>query len=463
MKKKHLYLSGLLVLHLFFLLNLRFTAWPEMFSFAYLRNNGFLVYGDMIHPYPPVLTMGLSYIYSILGHGLGVLKGVTWLIILANDVLIFLVAKELTKSVQWSAVSVLFYVLLQPFLEGNQLWFDLAIVTPLLLGTLFLLRFFGRPSHKVSVVTAGLFFGVATLIKQTAALFLIFGILYIVYRERKIKNALNLLVGPLVLVASLMIRLIQEGALTDFINWTLIYPLTEWGKVPGYVQMSLSKDELVVLVLLVAPVVLLLRKVKRNFLKQKDFSLILLFLILSFVMIYPRFSFFHFQIALAYMAIAYGYLARNVKVQNVSLISYLVLMTVVIHRPVLARDWQKEARFYGREEKEMAQIISKKVPKDERTYLLGLHSGLYVMADRLPPKRWTDNFGWYLEILGVQEEIIGRWEENPPKAVFWQDPSPGNWFDLGTYQPKKITEWIEKNYTRQEEVKTAIWLWERRN
>jgi len=178
-----------LVVHVFLLSGLRFTAWPEMLSYPYLRNNGFLLYKDMIHPYPPVLTMALSIIYKLFGYKLIVLKVFTWLIILVNDVLIFLIVKKMVNSERWAVISVIFYVLIQPFLEGNQLWFDLAIVPFILLSTYCILqkKFFW----------SGLFLGVAILTKQTVGLYLVFGILYIAYRERNFKKVLLFLLGRL--------------------------------------------------------------------------------------------------------------------------------------------------------------------------------------------------------------------------------------------------------------------------
>lgn len=124
MKRVYLFLLILLGIHIFLLFNLKFTAWPEMLSY----------------PYPPVLTFVLSIIYKLFGYRLIVIKVFTWLIILANDILIFKIVNKVVNSEQWSVISVLFYALIQPFLEGNQLWFDLAIVPSVLLGLLFFLN-----------------------------------------------------------------------------------------------------------------------------------------------------------------------------------------------------------------------------------------------------------------------------------------------------------------------------------
>ena len=442
----------LLGVHLFLLFNLQFTAWPEMLSYPYLRNHGFLIYKDMIHPYPPILTMGLSWVYALFGYHLWVLQAVAWGVILASGVLIFLITKQITKSDKFALASLVFYVFLQPFLEGNMLWFDIAIVPAILLGMLFLLR--------KNLFLAGLFLAVAALTKQTAGLYLVFSILYLVFGKKFGFNQLKkLFVGPLILGIPFLVRLVQEGALVDFFNWVFWYPLTQWSKIIGYVRVELSPREILIVFLLSLPLIIGIAK-KLTIFAENNFKLLILFLIAALLAVYPRFSFFHLQTALAILVILYGYLLSKIKVSPLLVIFYLLLIAFFVYQPVLALYWQKEVRFYGRDDIELAQLISERVEKDDKVFLLGLHSGFYVMADRLPPKRWTDNFGWYLEIPGVQEEILSRWEQNPPTAIFWRTPSQGNWFDLGTYQPKKIAGWIEKNYTKKEEIKPAIWLWQ---
>lgn len=474
MDRKHSYLLVifLLVLQLFLLSNLQFTVWPEMLSYPYLRNNGFLIYKDMIHPYPPILTMGLSWIYAFFGYHLWVLQTVAWGIILSSSILVFIVTREVTKSKTSALISLALYVFLEPFLEGNMLWFDLAIVPSILLGLYFLI--------KNNLLLAGFFLAVATLTKQTAGLYLVFSILYLFFVKKVKFNQLSavgesasggkyIFYGLMILGIPLIVRLIQEGALSDFLNWVLVYPLTKWGSVIGYIQMELSLRDWLVIMLLFAPLIFIILR-RQTILKDTTFQLLFLFLIGALVSVYPRFSFFHFQTAIALLAIIYGYMLSKTKITHLTIAQCLsrsaklcllpiAFIFILTHQPVISFDWGREARFYGQKDTEMAQIISSRVSKDERVYLLGLHSGLYPMSDRLPPKRWTDNFGWYLEIPGVQEEVIDRWQENTAKFIFWRIPSEGNPFDLGTYQPKKIVQWIEENYTKKEEVKPGIWLW----
>lgn len=438
MKKIYLLLLGLLAIHLFLLINLKFTAWPEMLSYAYLRNNGYLLYKDMIHPYPPILTMTLSIVYKVFGYKLIVLKVFTWLIVLANDVLIYLIAKKLTKKNVFALASLTLYVFIQPFLEGNQLWFDLAVVPFVLSGILLLLN--------KKYLLSGLFLGIAILTKQTTGLFLILWGALLLTKERKLKPAVNLIVGPAILFAILLIRLVTENAVLGFFNWTLIYPFVWWSKFPGYVQMVLTHREIAILGLLFAPPALLIIKLRKELLKDSNFLLIVLSVVVSSILVYPRFSFFHFQIALAFISIIFGLTLSRFKQSKFfySLCAlYLILVAVFVVRPGL-NDWGEETRFWGKEEEKIAGVIRDVTKKDDLVYLLGPQSGLYVLSGRLPPKPWADNFVWYLEIPGVQEEIVKRWEENSPVVVFTNNIQEGNWYDLGTYRPQKIVDWIKE-------------------
>ncbi len=199
-------------------------------------------------------------------------------------------------------------------------------------------------------------------------------------------------------------------------------------------------------------------------LSKEFFSLLISgFLVVSLLLIYPRFSFFHFQLSLAFVVILSVYLFSKAKVSYLPFAIYYLLAVIYIIRPVLVLDWRGETRFWNREDLVLAQDISNNVAKNETVFLLGLQSGIYAMADRLPPKPWTDNFGWYLEIPQVQEEIINRWDKNPPDKIIWQDPTQRNWYDLGTYQPKEITKWITQNYTKKSEIEKGVWIWQKKD
>jgi hypothetical protein len=234
-----------------------------------------------------------------------------------------------------------------------------------------------------------------------------------------------------------MLRLITEGALSGFLNWTLIYPFKYWSHFPDYVQMQLSNRQGLVLILLILSVAIAFFKVKRHL-------IFYMYFLISLLLIYPRFSFFHFQLGLAFLAILYGLILSKIKRFPYVPGTVFLIFAIVVIGPTLVRDWCGETRFWAKEDVRLAEMIKNKTKPEDKIYLVGPHSGLYVLADRLPPKIWSDNYVWYLEIPQVQEKIITSWEEDPPKYVFTAEPQKGNWYDLGTYRPQKIVDWIDK-------------------
>ena len=138
--KKPVFLITLLALHLLLLLNVRFTAWPEMLSYPYISSNGFKLYTDFVYPYPPLLTILLTGFYKVLGFNIVSLKVVSWLFVLGADVFLFSIAKKILKKETTSFLLLVPYIFLQSFLDGNMLWFDNALILPLAGSFYFLLN-----------------------------------------------------------------------------------------------------------------------------------------------------------------------------------------------------------------------------------------------------------------------------------------------------------------------------------
>ena len=452
MKKQQFFIVLVLILyHLFLLMNLQFTVWPEMLSYPYFLNKGFKLYSDFIVPYPPLLIFALSAGYSLLGVGPLFLKCLTWLMLSINDVIIFLIVLKLTKMTWKAALALLIYVSIQPLFEGNMMWFDIAIVTPLLLGLFFLVV-------KKNYFLSGFCFAIACLTKQTTVLFLLVAFVYLVSKKNVVKTALRFLVAPIVLFLLFFVYLIIKGNFGDFLNWNLFYPFVYWSRFPGYVQMKMGEFEIKSLLILFSPFVFM--KLKRVGWERGETALLIFMLLIAGVVVYPRFSFFHFQMGIAILSIFYG-LLLNRKVGAVYLI-VMLMMLGYINRYNIVRQWNTEDRFYSTKDLEKAMVISRKVQVNERVYLLGVQSGFYSMSERISPKPWFDNFGWYLEIPGVQDEILNKWENDLPEIIFWQEPEAGNWFDLGVYQPVKIASWIQDNYNKEALVWEGVWLWRRK-
>lgn len=446
--RKKVALFLLILLHLFILHQLQFTAWPEMLSFPYFLNHGFITYKDMVHAYPPLLINILALIYKTFGYKLLVQEFFAWSMFIANDILIFFLIKKLTKRIDLSLIAVFAYVILQPILEGNMIWPDLAIVPFILLS--FLL------SLNKKYFLSGISIALALLTKQTALLYFMVTFIYLIFTERKLSKITVFLSGVAVIIIPFLVWLVYKNSFVEFLNWTIIYPSTFWTKFPGYVQFMPTLRQTAILFALAAPLIFLIIIAKKKFFTDKYFYLISAFLVCGVIGVYPRFSFFHLQPAIAFLVILYIYLCKYFTDKIFIVLFMIPFFSLFLSFKSLRFD---EARFWTQTNLRLANVIQKETPKDKPVYLLGLDSDLYAFANRLPNSPWLDNFGWYLEIPGVQENVIKSFTQNPPSSIFWVIPENGNWYDIGTYQPKKITDWIQKNYNKDKEVEAGVWKW----
>src|SRR3990167_5483620 len=126
----------LLLVHLLLLINTQFTLWPEMVVYPYLLNNNFLLYQDIINPYPPILTWFLAIFAKIFGYLPSPYQILTWVIILIIDFSIYIISQKIFKNKLFALSSVAFFAVLSIPFGVNGLWFDL-VQTPFILWALY--------------------------------------------------------------------------------------------------------------------------------------------------------------------------------------------------------------------------------------------------------------------------------------------------------------------------------------
>lgn len=455
--KKYLVFLVLVGVHLFILVRLQFTAWPEMLSFPYIVDKGFLIYKDFHHVYQPLLTLVLAYYYKLIGFSVIGLKLFTWSLVVLVDFLIFLVSKKILGRSWNSLVPLLVFVLLQPAFEGNMLWYDLMLV-PFILCSVYFLFQWSEKRNLINVFLTGLFLSLGFLIKQQEILLFMPFLAYLLINRIKIKQLFVFFVGAVLPIICLIVFLLVNQNFDDYLFWTFMFPFYWLPRIPGYKVLPLLKEWEVLIVMVVVPAFGIFYFLKR---KGENFVLTFLFVIfvLEVVLSFPRFSFFHLQPALATFAIICGYLLSSKK-SVIVFLSVTSLLFIGIYRwKLVAREFNHLTRFYGDEETHLAQRVDMVTSPNDKIYLLGPNAVVYVLANRIPPKPWIENYVWHFEIPGMQEKVISGWEHDPPKVIFWTPPEPGSWYDLGTYQPKKIADWIKMNYIHKEDTKSGVGVW----
>ncbi|MBL7036663.1 glycosyltransferase family 39 protein [Candidatus Microgenomates bacterium] len=444
-KKIYLLLISLIGVHVLILSSLQFTAWPEMLSFPYMINNGFTIYKDFHHVYQPLLTFILLGVYKIFGFNLLTLKFFTFTLIVLIDLMIFLNLKKLTKKNLLSLSVLALYVFLQPIFDGNMLWYDVAVILPILVSVYFL---------KSNLFMSGLFVAISFLVKQQAVLIGLPMFIYLLVTKTKKKDVLSFIYGCALPVLVLATMLQAAKLFPDYLFWTFEFPLLHLPKIPGYAILPNSREIkifAVVAATLLAGFALNYKKLNEDPVKVKFYLLlsILFFLVLS---AFPRFSLFHLQPALAVFVILLGVLMSF----NRKFFIVLIIPIFFLWKNVLVSS-NFEDRFYGAGEKQFAsELKSRSI--GEKVYLLGPNSVEYVMSGTIPPKPWIENYVWHFEIPGVQEKMIDGWKIDPPIYIYWSKPKSGNWHDLATYQPQKIVKYINTNYIKIDEIDNVeIW------
>lgn len=441
----------IILVQLYILNNITFTAWPEMFSYPYLVNNGFNLYQDIALPYEPVLSESLAVLYKLFGYNLIVLKLFTWGIIILADVLILLISRKIIGEGYKSLIPVVFFAMMQPFFEGNMLWFDLS-VTPFLLLAVFSIYYL---ENFRKYLLFGLFLGIAFFIKQQVGLSigLVFAYFLITRQWKELSQTILGLLIPTILIIGYVLL---KGIVNDYFFWTVIVPLYWYPKFPGYVNLPSTK-EFLGLVLLALPLLSVLA-VKKTY--TKNFLIILCLFLGSFITAFPRFELFRLQPALAMYILLLAFVVLQTKKYLIFWLIPVILVTVVLGKNILFKDVQN--RFYSEVDIKTASQI-KMLQQDNQLFLIGLSSLNYVLTNSIPPKPWIDNYVWYLEIPGMQQKVIDGLEKSKTNLILRKSPELGNWYDLGVYQPQQIVEYMQMNYDKQGMLNGDIEIWTRKD
>src|SRR3989344_643169 len=364
-------LIGLFTLHLFILIHLQFTSWPEMFSYPYLLNNGFNLYKDIALPYQPLLMLILSVVYKIFGYNLTTLQLFAWSVILLSDLLIFLTSKKILGFKVNSLVPVLLMVLITPLASGNTLWFDLATIPFILLAFL--------SSLYKKFLFMGFFFAAAFFIKQQTGLAILFlGIYFLL--SRRFKDFSNFVLGFVILLFLILTYIIHNGIFEDYLFWTLVVPLYWYPKLPGYASLPTVPQTITTALIFLPGIVLAIKDLKKS---QENMGVILISFLGLFLVAFPRFEYFRVQPAFAAFFILTAYVFKKEHIKIV-LLPFLLAIVILIRSNF--NTFNLPARFYGPEEMKLAESINKETKQGDKIYLIGVPSIEYILTNHLPAK-----------------------------------------------------------------------------
>ena len=425
-------LAGLLLVHVILLINLKFTAWPEMQLWPYLILKGWLPYRDIAIVHNPALLADLTIFNRVFGLGIWQLKIYTWLTILSIDALLFWIVRKFW-NIKTAFYTLAFFIPLQLYYEGNGLWFDLSLAFVALLVYFFVM--------KKDYFKAGLFWALAFLVKQTAFWFLIPIGIYAL-QDGALKASLKSFFTGLflVFVPTFMIMWVL-GILPDYLFWAYKFGLGVLPRASGQISFPDIKTAISALIPL-----LILSFLAIDY-ERKRMGGLLAWVLAGFMGAFPRWELFHFQPAAPFLAIIVAVLASSFKDKTILFklffVFYSVVSAFVIGRFIL-RDWGGEVRFMDTMTLKVANYVRGVSEKNERIYVLNFWDNIYPLTDTFPAmKPWIPHLSWYMNMPGVQQRLVDSLAKEPPSLIVFRQYTAAG---LSSYRPPLIDDFIRENY-----------------
>jgi hypothetical protein len=386
------------------------------------------------------------------------------------DILIFSIVKKKLKNQKFATFSLFAFIILQTIYGGNQPWFDLFSVPFLLLYFYFLLEFIYNQKGKWAF-SSGLFFALSFFIKQTA-LWLLTPFLIISLSQKKeiFKKFLTFFLPTFLFFGFFIFYHHLQKNLINFWFWAFKYPFTILPNMPGHRLFPTAKQTFLYLSPLFILIIFTLLNIKTNIINtssqhKKIFSLSLAFSLVSLLFCFPRWDIFHLQPAVAFSSLLVAQpilIFRKISQKKpiFKIISFLLLftlflnITVITYKNIILK-WRKNERFYNQDILEIAAWIKANTQPSDRIFVFNSEENIYFLAQKLPPTPWAINFPWYFEVHGLQEKVIQGLKMQKPKYVIYQPFLSGAKYQIGSYQPAHLAQYIFSNYKKTKEFEIA--------
>lgn len=429
------------ILHLALLVNFKFTLWPEMVVYPYLLNNKFLLYKDIINPYPPFLPSTLSIFTSFFDYSPGSFHLLTLVIISLIDWLIFFNSYRIFKNLKSASASLFIFVIFSIPFGINELWFDL-VQTPFIILAVYNFYLFLKRSKHYNLALSFTFLIIAYFIKQQVIWLAIWFFLILIYKKLLTKKVITNALGPptilaLVMFAICLLYYYKLQSLSDLMFWTITFPYVKASSMPGYVLLPTIRQIIVVasLFLFFLPSIF-----SHPF---KKFAFITAIVLLAFS--YPRFDYFHLIPALSLLSISFapniGKYPAFLKACFVFAVIVLTIFSVHSYKNM----WGKATRFFENQIISDAKILTNTTSKTYPIYIQNGPDQLYPLSGRLPVKPWADEFPWYLEINGIQQRIVHSLSEQNVLYNVYNSYGNNGKFSPGSYRPQQIADYLDTN------------------
>ncbi len=457
-KFKEIFWLPAIFVHLILLVNTKFTLWPEMVVYPYLINRSFLLYRDIINPYPPIFIAFLSIFAKAFGYLPSPYQILTWTVIIVIDLSIFAVVSKISKNYYHAFFALAFFIILSVPFGINGLWFDL-IQTPFVIFSIYYFYNYSK-SQKAFELRKSFYLIILALFIKQQVLWLIISYLTVllVQNRNKIQSLTKNLLLPFTFFCFLFFVHVaffyKQGTLNDFLFWAIYQPFIKGSSLPGYISFPTLKQ----LLILALPFLLIFNFTV--FAKNKKFLITLLALPLI-MFAYPRFDYFHLITYLAIVAVSLGIHLGGLQLPSTKKLLLplgLIILLSIFTIHYFKSNWHQPVRFFEQDILSVASFLSQVTSQNSVIYIQNGPDQLLPLSGRLPVKPWADEFPWYLERGDIEERIVSAIRsQNPPFVIYKPYENKGK-YSLGSYRPADIADYLDANYVNLIQINDTLWL-----
>ncbi|MHC4499937.1 MAG: ArnT family glycosyltransferase [Planctomycetota bacterium] len=431
----------------------------------------------------PGIYMAYALILAVFGQTQSAVHMGLVLINVATIILLFLLAKRLFDPVAALAAAAVFAVLsLDQSVVGLSANREHFVILPVLAGIILLLRAIDC-QEWLSLLAAAVFFGLAFLMKENGAVFIIFAGLYLLLCELRrrpfgwklflAKGAL-FSAGALLPFAVLSVILLHLGMFEMFWFWRFVYTRQYASVIPLSVGLKLLRMRMAPVVGSAILIWILsaigLAGLFWNTEHRRKSPFVAGFLIFSFLSICPGLYFrpHYFILLLPAVALLAGlglrliapFLSRG-RTAAFGNLAPAILVFIALCEPLYKgrailfelTPWQVSRRIYGLnpfpESVEIGRFIRQNSTKDDSIAVLGSEPQIYFYSHRHSATGYMYTYqmmGKYDFALRVQNEMIREIESARPKFLVFVD-IPASWL-AEPDSDRTIFKWFSKYHRK---------------
>lgn len=448
------------------------------FNFANQMANGLIPYKDFNMIQTPLMPMVCSIFLKIFGQELIVMRVLAVIL----NLMIFYVSYKILSYLKVSKPLILgtlisIFLLLQKYMYID---YNLGLLLILLLIIYLELR---KTTQKLELhikydILIGILSGLCFTLKQSIGMVAIIAI--VGYQILKVKNKNDLILfikialfralGALIPIGILIIYLICNNALKDFISYAILGIGTFSNNIP-YTRLIFGKNKITFVLSILVPILLIIMLIITLVKRRKVVTIFTVFSLTSFLLVFPISDEIHFYIGIVPILIYISYLIsrflRGINWKNRKKKKYIFLRTFLSCVIILSsiyfgymnikknidyfRNMDTQTLMNGYKYITMSEYTKKKIEivdsfilsQNKPVYILDAEAVLY----RIPINQYYKDYDMFLKgNLGKDGEKgqIQKLEADDNKIILIRkDTIKRNW-----QNPEEVRNYVKENYTK---------------